>query len=75
MPLVQQILRSEAFPAGKFAAAAKCHIPKCAICEFAKGQQQSTRGKTHTPTAVRDGTFKINDLKTGSTISVDHFES
>ena len=75
MPLIQQILRSDAFPAGKFAAATKCQIPKCAICDFAKGHRRPTRGKTHTPTQVRDGTLKINDLKVGSTISVDHFES
>ena len=29
MPLVQQILRSEGFAAGKFAAASSCEIPKC----------------------------------------------
>ena len=34
-----------------------------------------TKGKTHTPTAVRDGTLKINDLRAGASISVDHFES
>ena len=73
MQLVQQILRSGAFPAGKYLAASKCSIPKCAICEYAKGHRRSTRGKTHTPTPVRDGNLKINDLKAGSTISVDHF--
>ena len=73
MQLVQQILRSGVFPAGKFSAASKCPIPKCAICEYAKGNRRSTRGKTHTPTPVRDGNLKINDLEAGSTISVDHF--
>ena len=75
MPLVQQILRSEAFPAGKFSAASKCQIPKCSICEFAKMHRRPTKGKTHTPTAVRDGTLKINNLRAGASVSVDHFES
>ena len=70
MPLIQQILRSDAFPAGKFAAATKC-----IICEYAKVHCRPTKGKIHTPNQVRDGTLKINDLKVGSTISVDHFES
>ena len=52
MPLIQQILRSDAFPAGKFAAATKCQIPKCAICEYAKGHRRSTKGKTHIPNQV-----------------------
>ena len=45
------------------------------ICEYAKGHRRPTRGKTHTPTPMRDGNLKINDLKPGATISVDHFES
>ena len=75
MPLVQQILRSEGFPAGKYAAASKCQVPKCSICEFAKGHRRSTRGHIHTPTPTRDGNLKINDLRPGNTVSVDHFES
>ena len=75
MPLVQHILRSEGFSAGKYGAASKCRVPKCSVCEYAKGHRRSTRGAIHTPTPTRDGTLKINDLRVGSTISVDHFES
>ena len=75
MPLVQQILRSEGFSAGKFAAASKCQVPKCSICEYAKAHRKPTRGQTHTPNPARDGHLKVNDLRPGSTISVDHFES
>ena len=75
MPLVQQVLRSEGFPAGKFAAASKCQIPVCAICEYAKAHRRPTKGHTHTPNQSRQGYLKINDLRPGSTISVDHFES
>jgi len=59
MPLVQQILRTEGFPAGKFAAATRCPIPRCAICEFAKGHRKSTKGTIHTPTPSRDGSLKL----------------
>ena len=75
MPLAQQILRSEGFPAVKFAAATQCEVPKCAICEFVKGYRRPTRGKTHKPTPSRDGHLKVNDLRPGSTISVDYSES
>ena len=36
MPLVQLKLRSEGFPTGEFAAASKCQVPKCSICEFSR---------------------------------------
>lgn len=75
MPLVQQILRTEGFPAGKFAAATKCPVPRCSICEYAKAHRRSTRGHTHTPNPNRDGSLKVNDLRPGNTVSVDHFES
>ena len=75
MPLVQQVLRPEGFPAGKFAAASKCKIPICAIYEFAKARRRPTKGQIHTPTPTRHGHLKVNDLRPGSTISVDHFES
>ena len=58
MPLVQQVLRSEGFPAGKFAAASKCKIPICAVCEFTKAHRMSTKGQTHTHTPARLGNFK-----------------
>ena len=75
MPLVQQVLRSEGFPAGKFAAASKCQVPICAVCELAKAHRRSTKGKVHTHNSAREGYLKVNDLRPGSTISVDHFES
>ena len=75
MPLVQQVLRSEGFAAGKFAAASKCKVPICAICEFAKAHRRSTKGQIHTPSPTRQGHLKINDLRPGNTVSVDHFES
>ena len=75
MPLVQQILRTEGFPSHKFAAASKCALPKCAICEFAKAHRRPTHGNKSTPNEERRGTLKINDLRPGTTVSVDHFES
>ena len=75
MPLVQQILRSEGFSVGKYAAASKCQVPKCSIWEFDKGHRCSTRGHIHTPTPTRDGNLKVNDLCPGNTVAVDHFES
>ncbi len=75
MPLVQQILRTKGFAAGKFAAAAKCQIPRCAICEYAKGHRRATKGNIHTPNPSRVGSLKVDDLQVGATVSVDHFES
>ena len=70
MSIVQQILKSEGFPSNKFTPAAKC-----AICEMAKGHCRTTKGTTQTPNVPRDGALKANDLRPGSTVSVDHFES
>ena len=75
MPLVQQILQLEGFAANKFASATKCTPPTCAICEMAKGHRQSTRGQIYTPYPIKTGSLKVNDLRPGTTISVDHFES
>ena len=75
MALVQQILKSEGFATNKFIAAAKCTAPKCAICEMAKGHRRSTKGQIQQTIPVRDGALKINDLRPGTTVSVDHFES
>ena len=75
MPLVQQILRTEGFPQHKFMAASKCVPPKCEICELAKAHRRSTQGHIHKPNPERVGTLKIDDLRPGTTVSVDHFES
>ena len=75
MSLVQQIFKSEGFPSNKFNAAARCDVPNCAICEIAKGHRRSTKGSIQTPNATRDGSLKTNDLRPGSTVSVDLFES
>ena len=75
MPLVQLVLQSEGFPAGKFAAASKCKVPICAIYEFAKAHRRSTKGQIHTRSPTRQGHLKINDLRPGNTVSVGHLES
>ena len=75
MNLVQQILKSEGFPSNKLNAAARCDVPKCSINGMAKGYWRSTKGTIQIPNATRDGALKTNDLRPGSTTSVDHFES
>ena len=75
---IQRLVRQlpEVFPGPKFAAAAKCNpLPRCAVCEYAKGHRKPTHGKTTSPNPEREGALKVNDLRPGSTVSVDHFES
>ena len=76
---LQALMRQlpEVFPGPKFAAAAKSELPlpRCAVCEYAKAHRKPTHGKTSSPTPEREGALKVNDLRPGSTVSVDHFES
>jgi hypothetical protein len=76
---VQTLMRQlpSVFPGATFAAASKCELPlpRCAICEYAKAHRKPTQGKTSTPNPDREGALKVNDLRPGSTVSVDHFES
>jgi hypothetical protein len=48
---------------------------KCTICEFAKGHRRATRSATHVPDENRTGALKVEHLKPGVQVSVDHFES
>jgi hypothetical protein len=76
---VQTLIRQlpTVFPGPKFLAASRCDLPlpRCAVCEYAKAHRKPTKGKTAIPTPEREGALKINDLRPGSSVSVDHFES
>ena len=76
-PAVQRILRAVPFLSPKFEAASKCdtHSIKCAICEYAKGHRRAKKSVTQVPTEERDGALKVDSLKPGIHVSVDHFES
>jgi hypothetical protein len=79
----QQILRHSPFVSAKYSTASKCdlHTLRCATCEFAKGHLRSVRAASHSGPSIPsdlDGTIgalKINHLKPGAQVSVDHFES
>ena len=77
LPAVQRILRAVPFLSTKFESASKCDMRsvKCTICEFAKGRRRSTRSVTHVPDGNRSGALKVEHLKPGVQVSVDHFES
>ena len=50
-------------------------IPRYELCEFAKVHKiPTTVNKTRTNIDT-DGLLKTNDLRAGSSVSVDHFES
>jgi hypothetical protein len=76
-PAVQRILRANPFLTPKFAAASKCDLQpmKCSICEFAKGHWRAKKGSTAVPNDQRLGVLKVEHLKPGIQVSVDHFES
>ncbi|KAI2509164.1 hypothetical protein MHU86_5283 [Fragilaria crotonensis] len=76
-PAIQRILRAVPFLSAKFEAASKCelHTMKCSICEFAKGHRRAKKSTTHVPNDQRTGALKVDNLKPGIQVSVDHFES
>jgi hypothetical protein len=63
---IQKLLRFFPFTSQKFCAAAKCDIPRCYICEFAKSKRRPKHAQRTTTTT---------DLRAGAGVSVDHFES
>jgi hypothetical protein len=58
----------------RFAAAMKCDLPKCEICELAKAKRRPKRCENKTKNSERDGSLKLNHLSPGTRVSVDHFE-
>ena len=76
-PSVQRILRAVPFLSTKVEAAAKCDLLKlkCSICEFAKGHRRAKKSVTQVINYERTGALKVENLKPGLLVSVDHFES
>jgi hypothetical protein len=71
---IQKLLRFFPFTSQKFGAAAKCDIPRCSICEFAKSKRRPKHAqRTTTTTAERDGALKKDNVRAGAEVSVDHF--
>ena len=78
LPAAQRILRAVVpFLSGKFEAASKCDkaTMKCAICEYAKGHRRARQHVHQVPNDTKVGALKIEHLKPGAQVSVDHFES
>ena len=75
MRQVQYILRQFPFVQFKLSVAEKWNHPVCEICEFAKACHRPKQSLNRTKHDTHDGSLKIGDLRPGSTISVDHFES
>ena len=48
---------------------------KCTICEFAKGHRRVVKSVTHVPNEHAIGALKVEHLKPGAQVSVDHFGS
>ena len=75
---MQRLLRHEPFSSIKFLEAARCDVPICATCQYAKGHRKSTGGNTCRVLPEDkevEGSIKDNYLKPGAGVSVDHFES
>ena len=77
LPAVQRILRAVPFLSAQFESASKCDMRsiKCAICEFAKGHRRAIQSVVHVPNDEHVGALKVDHLKPGAQVSVDHFES
>ena len=54
-------------------AAAKCDIPICPACEFAKAKRQPTATKQQLPVSSKTHTLKRDQLYPGQWVSMDHF--
>jgi hypothetical protein len=75
LPGMQRLLRVAPFGGEKLLSASRCTIPRCDVCEFAKGRRQPTGGKKSTAHPHSTGALKDSHLRAGSAVSVDHFES
>ena len=77
LPAVQRILRAVPFLSAQFESASKCDMRsvKCTICEFTKGHCRAVKSATHVPNDNAVGALKVDHLKSGAQVSVDHFES
>ena len=77
LPAVQRILRAVPFLSATFESASKCDMKnlKCETCEYAKGHRRAKKSATTVPVPDHVGALKVNHLKPGAQVSVDHFES
>ena len=54
-------------------AAAKCDIPTCSTCEFAKAKHRPTATKQQLPVSSKTHALKWDQLYPGQRVSMDHF--
>jgi hypothetical protein len=71
---LQNVLRGAPFVAKRFAAAMKCDLPRCEICELAKAKRRPKISETKTKNPERYGALKVNHLSPVTRVSVDIFE-
>ena len=75
---IQCIFRALPFQSERFKGASRLiagDIPRCKVCEFANVHRRPTKGNKIRTNIDTYGPLKINDLRAGSSVSVDHFES
>lgn len=72
---VCQLMQVDPFRSQKCMEASRSDKVMCQLCEFAKAKRKSTGGHVSKPNPDSDGALERNDLRPGSTVSVDHFES
>jgi hypothetical protein len=72
---IQRLMRFFPFTSQKFGAAAKCDIPCCSVCEFAKAKRRPNQSQRTTKVPERDGALTKEHLIPGTQVSCDHFES
>jgi hypothetical protein len=77
LPAIQRIMRAVPFLTVGFESASKCDTAsmKCAICEYAKGHRRARQQVHQVPNEAKIGALKVEHLKPGANVSVDHFES
>jgi hypothetical protein len=72
---VQQVLRNVPFIANKFVNAVRCEHPRCHTYALVKAKRCAKNSVLQTKVPERDGAPKVDNLKVGSRVSVDHFKS
>jgi hypothetical protein len=71
--IIQQVLKGGWIGASDLiSAASRCEHPKCASCQLSKAKRRPTGSVTSK--ATNNTSIKLNDLRPGQRVSMDHFQ-
>ena len=73
---MQHLIRALPFQSEKFKGFSRLtpdDMPRCEVCEFTKSYKNPTKGNKIRTNTETDGSLKINNLRTESSVFIDHF--